>query len=252
MDIKKLQQNWDTMGKHDAMWAILTQDDKSGNRWNESEFFQTGVNDFKRVMENDQRCNIVLSQNKALDFGCGIGRLTQPLCTYFNSAAGVDIAPSMIEQARLHNSYGDKCTYYLNEKDDLSIFKNGEFDFIYSLIVLQHMHPRFSRNYIKEFIRLLSPEGIAYFQLPAKYLGQKKKGLKHLLKEVVKKILPVSIYAMLNRNSATGGANMELYGTPKEELISFIKQNGGKVVQVLEDKSAGELWESYVYMVSRA
>jgi len=40
------------------------------------------------------------SGGRALDFGCGLGRLTQPLAERFDEAVGVDIAASMIEGAR--------------------------------------------------------------------------------------------------------------------------------------------------------
>ena len=41
------------------------------------------------------------------------------------------------------------------------------FDFVYSSLVLQHMKPEYSQNYIKEFLRILAPGGLVYFQLPA-------------------------------------------------------------------------------------
>ncbi len=35
----------------------------------------------------------------ALDFGCGIGRLTQLLCKFFKKCIGVDISKEMIKLA---------------------------------------------------------------------------------------------------------------------------------------------------------
>jgi SAM-dependent methyltransferase len=109
-----------------------------------------------------------LARRRALDFGCGVGRLTQALCKYFQHCIGVDIAPSMIELARKFNRYGDRCEYRENPFDDLHEFDNDQFDFIYSNIVLQHMEPRYSERYVQEFVRVLSPEGLAVFQIPAK------------------------------------------------------------------------------------
>ena len=42
-------------------------------------------------------------RDRALDFGCGVGRLTRALGTRFESALGVDISAGMIEQARRLN-----------------------------------------------------------------------------------------------------------------------------------------------------
>lgn len=36
----------------------------------------------------------------ALDFGCGVGRLTRALAAFFDRATGVDISSSMIEEAK--------------------------------------------------------------------------------------------------------------------------------------------------------
>jgi SAM-dependent methyltransferase len=110
--------------------------------------------------------NFDIRRGAALDFGCGVGRLTQALCRHFERAVGVDIAPSMIRLANQFNRFGDRCRYCLNEANDLRLFADDSFDFIYSNLVLQHMQPDYSKNYIKEFVRVLAPGGIAFFQLP--------------------------------------------------------------------------------------
>jgi SAM-dependent methyltransferase len=55
----------------------------------------------------------------------------------------------------------------VNPADDLRLFPDNSFDLVYSNIVLQHMEPRYSESYIGEFIRVLKPGGMTYFQLPA-------------------------------------------------------------------------------------
>lgn len=55
---------------------------------------------------------------KALDFGCGMGRLTQALTKYFEEVYGIDIAPSMIKLTEKYNRYDNKCKFFLNTTDD--------------------------------------------------------------------------------------------------------------------------------------
>ena len=38
---------------------------------------------------------------------------------------------------------------------------------VYSNIVLQHIHPHYSKQYLKEFLRVLKPGGMLVFQLPS-------------------------------------------------------------------------------------
>lgn len=73
----------------------------------------------------------------------------------------------MLQVARRHNRYGERCQYRLNDRDDLVQFADGAFDLVYSHLVLQHMAPSFSRRYIQEFIRILRPGGLAIFQVPS-------------------------------------------------------------------------------------
>ncbi|TDA70434.1 MAG: class I SAM-dependent methyltransferase [Clostridia bacterium] len=64
---------------------------------------------------------------------------------------------------------GDRVRYILNERDDLSRLDDLRFDFIYTSITLQHMEPRYSLNYIKEFLRLLKPGGGGGIGVPATF-----------------------------------------------------------------------------------
>ena len=167
MDIKKLKKNWHAFGKTDPLWAILNVPDKKGNKWNQEEFFKSGVSEIDTVMQYIDSLSFSMPRGRALDFGCGVGRLTQALTRHFARVDGIDIAPSMIALARQYNQHGDTCTYHLNEATDLKLFADNRFDFIYSNITLQHMEPRYSKQYIKDFIRLLTPQGLLVFQLPS-------------------------------------------------------------------------------------
>jgi SAM-dependent methyltransferase len=170
MNLQELQWNWNQFGKVDPLYAILTNPEKKENRWNEDEFFETGKNEVKAAIDSLEFLNPPLTFGRALDFGCGVGRLTQALCRHFEKCDGVDIALSMVELARQFNKFGDRCQYHVNTMDNLQLFDADIFDFIYSMIVLQHIEPRYTVQYIEEFIRVLKPGGIAVFQIPSEPL----------------------------------------------------------------------------------
>lgn len=167
MHIKELQKNWNAFGNNDPLWAILTLPDKQWNKWQVDEFFKTGEKEIDGIIKYIESLGVTIPRNKALDFGCGVGRLTQGLTHYFKEVCGVDIAPSMIDLAVKYNRHGHQCQYYLNETDDLKLFKDNSFDLAYSNITLQHMKPRYSKKYIKEFLRILTPRGLLIFQQPS-------------------------------------------------------------------------------------
>lgn len=163
MKLDDLQKNWDELGETDAMWAVLTNPNKKDGKWTPEEFFKTGETEIATALSELKSRNIAFNTDCALDFGCGVGRLTQALAGHFREAHGVDIAPSMLKQANCFNQFPDRCYYHLNSENNLRLFATQKFDFIYSFIVFQHIEGRYVLDYIREFTRLLKPGGIAMF-----------------------------------------------------------------------------------------
>jgi SAM-dependent methyltransferase len=168
MKLNELQKNWDQLGKSDPLWATLTFPGKENNRWDLQEFFETGKAEVAGLLQRAASFRAPRFHRNALDFGCGVGRLTQALADYFSHCTGVDIAPSMIDMARRLNQHGDRCHFRVNDADDLTAFPDGGFDMVLSRIVLQHMRPEYSMKYIGEFVRVLAPGGCAIFQIPSR------------------------------------------------------------------------------------
>jgi len=250
MNIKDLQSNWDALAKINPMWAVLT----NSERWQVEEFFETGVMEIDALMQYiEKSLQFSFEKGKVLDFGCGVGRLSQALAEYFDEVYGVDIAPSMVELAREYNKYGDKCKYYLNSADNLNIFPDNTFDFIYSNITLQHIEPRYTRNYIKEFLRILVPGGLLVFQLPSELI------VSNTVKRVIKRMLPVAVLELYRRMKYrlisfwSAQPRIEMYGIKRDEIIKFLEKNKATIVDIRQDHSqtAHPQWICYMYFVSK-
>ena len=110
---------------------------------------------------------VVTNRGSALDFGCGVGRLTQALGGHFASVVGVDISREMCNLATELNRFPNTISYICNDAPDLRVVPDNAFDFIVSSIVLQHLQPEFAVGYLKEFFRVLAPDGIMVVQLPS-------------------------------------------------------------------------------------
>jgi SAM-dependent methyltransferase len=171
MELDDLQRNWEAFGETDPLWAILTDPAKKNNRWNPEEFFASGQVEIDQLMDSVAALPVSLTKGAALDFGCGVGRLTQALCRHFQRCDGVDIAGSMIRLARASNRFGDRCQYHVNDAGDLGMFEDDRFDLIYSNLVLQHIPPSYSTGYIRDFVRVLKRDGVAVFQAPSETTG---------------------------------------------------------------------------------
>src|SRR6185503_17037824 len=96
------------------------------------------------------------------------GRLTQALAPHFRSVVGVDVAESMLKQARKLDRHPHVCRYHLNTRTDLRDFADASFDLCLTFLVLQHMKSAYARSYIVEFCRVLRPKGVLVFQIPTR------------------------------------------------------------------------------------
>jgi len=151
--LSSIQNLWETLARDDPMWAVLTWPKKRG-RWESDEFFATGADEIRCVMDRIRRRQIDVPRRTALDFGCGVGRVTQALAFHFERVWGIDISPTMISEAERYNRFPRSCHYSLNCESDLRCFKSGSFDFVYSCITLQHLGQNLAISYLQEFVRL--------------------------------------------------------------------------------------------------
>jgi SAM-dependent methyltransferase len=178
----ELKDSWQSLGSDDPLWAILNDPRAKGGRWSVDEFLRTGEVEVARLFDwLESRGLDKIKCGRALDFGCGAGRLTQALAKRFDRCTGLDIAKSMVEAARRLNPPAN-CEFVVNERPDLSVFTDGSFDFIYSSIVLQHIPHPYAENYITEFCRLLASGGVVAFQIPIHKhvpVGRRLTELKH-------------------------------------------------------------------------
>lgn len=166
--LESVRRAFEEFGREDPLYAALSRKRYRGNRWDPEEFFRTGREEIAQVMEYLARLGARPDGGRALDFGCGVGRLTRALAEHFQRVVGVDIARSMIERAREfeahQDAHGGRVRYVVNAAPDLRLFEDASFDFVYSNKVLQHIPPEAQATYIGEFLRVLRPGGVAVFQ----------------------------------------------------------------------------------------
>jgi SAM-dependent methyltransferase len=167
-DFAHLQSTWEELAKQDPLWAILSMPAKKGGKWDVEEFFSHGRAEATHVLQKVTSLHS-LRLEAALDFGCGVGRVTQYFADQFQKVIGVDVSAKMIELARQFNRKRQNVEYCHNPYGDLAMFTDSSFDFVYSNLVLQHMKPVYAAHYINEFFRITRPDGIIVFQIPSHF-----------------------------------------------------------------------------------
>jgi SAM-dependent methyltransferase len=158
---------WEDLAQADPLWAILSAPDKSGRRWDLDEFFETGRREISLLLYRLRQLDVAYERGPALDFGCGVGRLTQAMAESFDSVVGVDAALTMVRLADSLNRFPGRVRYVHNDAPDLRVLASQSLDFINSDIVLQHIEPAIASGYLREFARVLRPNAVMVFQLPS-------------------------------------------------------------------------------------
>lgn len=238
--LEKLKSEWEGHGSADPLWAILTDSRQKGGRWDVKDFFSTGVKEITIVLKLLNTKGIrPRFKGKALDFGCGVGRLTQALGRRFASAEGVDISQAMIEGALRYNRLGKRVRYHVNTSEHLPILKDASFDFVYTSIVLQHIPPLYSEVYLREFLRVLKPGGLLVFQLPfarrvpLKVLWRYKLRLRTRLKKLLQD-LGIANFKGFDPHP------IDMHAIPEARVRSLMQACGGEVLDVVATNSTNE------------
>ena len=167
MSLERHKEDWERLAEVDPLWAVLTAPEQKDGGWSTEAFFATGEAEIAAVFSEVERLGRAPRRRRALDIGCGVGRLTRALGTRFETAVGVDISEAMVEQARRLNEAFPACEFRVNTTPDLKQFETGSFDFVYSSLVLQHLpSAAHVEAYVAEFLRLVGPDGLVVFGIP--------------------------------------------------------------------------------------
>lgn len=231
-DVARVKQSWEAFARHDPLWAIVSVPGTQGNRWDVDEFFRNGGIELAHVVRALEAAGVVLPRGRALDFGCGVGRLTRALAERFDEVDGVDISGAMVAQARQYNRHGARVRFHENASPALP-FADGTFDFVFTKIVLQHVPVDLQRGYVREFLRVAKAGGLVVFQTVAQSLT-----------------LPGTHFeSPVETPEGTYTIDMNVF--PRQDVEETIAAAGGRLVHTYTDASAGDAYESRFYAAVR-
>jgi SAM-dependent methyltransferase len=239
MSLKHVQRTYEKLGQEAPLYAVLSE---RGFSQDPEAVFASGREEIAGELEYVRGLALELRIGRALDFGCGVGRLSQALCASFERVDGIDISDSMVRKAQEFNRYGDRCNYQVNVNDDLRLFEDDQFDFVYSNITLQHIPPQYALRYIAEFIRVLRPGGIALFHVPS--------GKSHRPGSIGAKLYTLRrVWLRRLWKRVRGRPAVDMHYIGKELVQGVIADSGGRLVEVVQHGSVRTSREGTRYCV---
>jgi SAM-dependent methyltransferase len=149
-----MRADWNQRAREDAHYYVAF-----GSRdQDEASFLATGQAVVGAIEAELRR---LPERGRALEIGCGPGRLMKPLSRHFGEIYGVDVSDEMIGLARERLRDVPNARVEATDGASLARFEDDSIDFVYSYAVFQHVPSKdVVREYMRETARVLKPGGI--------------------------------------------------------------------------------------------
>jgi len=166
---KSTDSEWEEWGRRDPYFGVITDPKfrRAGiNELVKREFFESGESHVRHVMATiRQYIDPQFAPQTVMDFGCGVGRLLVAFSKMAQEVTGVDVSPSMLQEARLNCDEHQLHNVRLLPSDDALSSLTGSFDLIHTCIVLQHIPIERGRAIFAQLLQHLRPGGVGAVQL---------------------------------------------------------------------------------------
>ena len=215
--------------------AVCSLPERRGS-WSTAEFLATGEAEIAGILGGLQQHGLLPPMGRAMDFGCGLGRLSRALSNRFTEVVGVDLSEQMVAQARASNNDVPNCDFVVNPRADLATFEADSFDSVLSLIALQHVARRDTvRTYIREFVRVTAPGGVLVFQVPSEVAWRIRYHPLRLANRAVHHLpwVPDALVRRLINHS------MRLTALSERDVRSLLTASGAAVATAFQDDRGG-------------
>lgn len=228
--------NWRRFGETEPHWSVLTNPIYLRENYaaHVEPFFEHGRHNVRQFLAFASRAGLPSSGfARALDFGCGVGRLTVALAPHADAVVGVDVSQGHLAEAgKSAADHGVANAEFRRIHAIDGIDALGEFDLIVSHIVLQHNPPPVMAAIYGKLLARLRPGGIAIVQMPT--------FIRHY---------SFSVAGYLQGEDIP----MEMNALPQHEIFRIIAEQGCRALEVREDDHLGEGLDglSHVFAVVR-
>lgn len=232
---------WESLGKSDPLWGVLTHRNKRHSKWDKQEFYLTGSHEIKNLLKELKLANSLNCIKNVLDFGCGVGRLTRHISKYFTNVVAIDISKNMLKNAVINNQTIKNILFIHYNDAQITFIKESSIDLIVSIITFQHIPPQIQVKYLQDFSRILRREGLIYVQLVH--------GFQNNLKGFLLRIFGNSILRFSHKFKYKLYYPMKIYPLREKSFKQFVSNNNLEIIHKNNSGTTGTAFRSYTYLL---
>ena len=217
-----LKKTWVKYGEEEPYWSVLTEDDYKSNliENNYEKFYETGVEEVKNIENILKKYNQTLKNKIILDFGCGVGRLTNACTQYSLNVYGIDISEAHLKIAK--NKVKLAKFFILKEKSNLPELPNKP-EIIISLLTLQHNEPNLIKRCLIVLLNTLQNHGVAIIQIPFK----------------------------ISSTLVNSPGKMQMHFLPKDDVHNLISYLNCTILEEIDNIDSDEIVFNTIYIIKK-
>ena len=168
---------WEKFGSENPYFGVLASPKFSAEniQFNRDEFFASGRGAVSQILGRFEKHFGDLVNGRALDHGCGVGRLAFPLAEKFAEVVALDVSPSMLSEARENAERAEIRNVAFELADDRLTKAVGEFDFVNSYMVLQHIRVQRGLTILVSLLDKVKPGGGFHFHVSMRTDGRSRR-----------------------------------------------------------------------------
>lgn len=235
--IEHVQGVWTKLGAEEPHWSVLSTADFKPDKIEENRdrFEASGKFEVENTIRSLARCGLKIDpEGVAIDYGCGVGRISRWLAPQAKMVYAVDISPNHLKLCKDYVEREGVANVRGLQISSIADIENiPRFDFLFSKIVLQHNPPPVIAKILGILCRRLRPNGIGIVQIPTYWVHYKFQASEYL-------------------SNIEKDKKMEMHVLPQPVVFDILDRNNCVVREVIRDHMVGNVdWVSSTFIFQK-
>lgn len=251
--MKKTDHDWERWGTTAPYYGVLSIDRFRPENLDadaKEAFFASGERHISTVFSRiESMAGKPFRPRTALDFGCGVGRLSIPMARRCDSVIAADVAPAMLAETMRNCELHGIENMEAEVSDDRLSRIPANIDLVHSFIVLQHIPPSRGEQIVAELADRVSDDGFLALQF---YVRCNSHWLVRSLVRARYSLPPANWIRNLLKSRPLREQAMELHVYDLPKILRTLRQAGFPEVEMHLDTEAAGQFESVFLLARRA